>query len=60
MENMPVASSESVYMLGSFNNSDFPVYLQRFFNLVPLSVFMLFTGNLMWKWEKILGPGLRS
>lgn len=60
ISNMPAATDESIYMLETFHHSDFPFYLRRFLEVIPLSAFMLFMGNLFWKWEKILGPGLRS
>ena len=60
MANMPAASEESVQSVVSFSQSDFPFYLRQFFNLIPISVFLIFVGNVFWKWEKLLGPSLKT
>ena len=60
MANMPAASEESVYSFASFNHSDFPFYFRRFLEIIPISVFFMFVGNVFWKWEKFMGPSLKT
>ncbi len=58
MEDMPFVKAESAHLAANFEISDFPGYLRRFFETVPLSAFLVVTGHFFLKWSKYLGVAL--
>lgn len=58
MEDMPFVKAESVHLAASFEISDLPVYLRRFFETVPMSAFLIVTGHFCLKWTKYVGVAL--
>jgi hypothetical protein len=55
MEVLPFVKSESVHLVANFEISDFPGYLRRFFETIPLSAFLIVTGHFCLKWSKYMG-----
>lgn len=51
----PFSSSEGVDMIMTFQTSQLPSVVYRFFETIPLSGFMMVLGYFLVKWEKYLG-----
>jgi len=51
----PFSSSEGVDMIMTFQVSQLPTLVYRFFETIPLSGFMMVLGYFLLKWEKYLG-----
>jgi hypothetical protein len=60
LEDMPGASSESVATWGSFRSSQFPFYVRRLLEVIPVSGFFFLAGNFLFKWESYMGSSQKA